>query len=222
MLPTEKIYRSPLVGCASTKFRGVEQLKHNITIPGASWVFQKLAGLRRTRGGYAINVGARDGQTLDPVYELYAEHGWRGGLAIEADPAEADKLRKNLAQYGVQVHSGLLSPGNVGSVLRLHGAKRGEVDFMKMDIDNIDAFLTELIINEVRPKALLVEFNVRFPPPVLFSLDFPNTYTFAYKHGNDRCCSAVNPPAARSGSSPTCRCGICLPQVWRFDRLLRS
>ena len=44
---------------------------------------------------FAINIGARDGRWIDPVYTLYQDRGY-GGLAIEGNLVYEPALRHNL------------------------------------------------------------------------------------------------------------------------------
>ena len=43
-------------------------------------------------------------------------------------------------------------------------------------------YLMDRILTVTRPKVFQIEFNVRFPPPVHFNIDFPNSYTFRGDH----------------------------------------
>jgi hypothetical protein len=148
----------------------------------STWIFERMrrAGIPLAR--YAINVGCNNGVSIDPVYEL-VQAGW-SSLCIEPDRGLARAAKAALAKTPgrVQVHNGRLEVEGIVALFDRYKVPYkeadGGVDFIKLDIDNIDAYLMDRVLSVARPKLFLVEYNVRFPPPVHFTIDFPNTYTF--------------------------------------------
>ena len=107
------------VGRASCN-RGVCRGRYLAKFPHVT--FQMLLDRLSPRGGngFAVNIGAEDGQNHDPIYPLF-ERGY-AGLAIEAEPRWHDALIRNLAQVNssqqVFIAMERVSPVTLPSLLR--------------------------------------------------------------------------------------------------------
>lgn len=118
---------------------------------------------------YAVNIGSWDGLSFnDPVYPLF-QAGF-AGLAIEW--GEPPELAENLGEFaGVQLlPNTYVTPDNICRVLA--GAQCPVApDFLKMDIDGMDAdVLAAILRGGYRPGALQVEVNPEIPPPFAFNV----------------------------------------------------
>jgi hypothetical protein len=40
-----------------------------------------------------------------------------------------------------------------------------DVDVLSVDLDGNDLYFTEALLNVLRPKLVIVEYNAKFPPP---------------------------------------------------------
>ena len=122
-----------------------------------------LASVRLPR--FAVNIGANDGATHDPVYPLFLA-GYKG-VAIEGDPRWNDSLVRTFAPLaGKVVHAiALVSPQNVAGLLRDHRTPK-KLAALKVDIDSIDLPVLEAILEAgYRPMVIMVEINPDVPPP---------------------------------------------------------
>lgn len=134
------------------------------------------------RKGYAVNLGALDGRSMnDPVYPLYAM-GY-DGLAVEGD--DDPLLAENLPAEGVRKITGVyITPDNILSML--HDADCPlDCDMLKIDIDGYDgAILRKIIEGGYRPKVITMEVNPEFPPPIAFCVDYDPKYRIPDDNGN--------------------------------------
>ena len=148
-----------------------------------------------TGSGFAVSVGAGDGQRLDnykrpinPVMPLYSA-GF-GGLAIEEDTVYADGgagsstarrgmpyasalLPKVLAQANataVQVVWAAALPSSIGELL---AAAHTPTDFdaLHVDVDGLELPLLRAILAAgYSPKVICTQFNSDVPPPVYYTM----------------------------------------------------
>jgi hypothetical protein len=135
-----------------------------------------------TRNGYAVNLGAEDGKSMnDPVYPLYAM-GY-DGLAVEG--TECPLLAENLPSEGVHKITGVfITPDNILPMLHNAGCPL-DCDMLKIDIDGYDgAILRTIIEGGYRPKVITMEVNPEIPPPIAFCVDYDPKYRITDDEGN--------------------------------------
>ena len=131
---------------------------------------------------YAVNAGANDGVRGDPTQHLYAHMNYTG-VAIEPRLQTFRQLKINYQGYERVkcLHSGV-TPGNVEGLLRKHGAPLN-MDIFKIDIDHDDILIVQaLLSSEYRPKAVVMEFNEKIPPPIFFSMNYARQWPWAGDH----------------------------------------
>ena len=129
---------------------------------------------------FAVNLGANDGKTIDPLYALYAA-GARG-LLVELDPGLFNELQANVPwDRCIKVQS-TISPMNINQILLDANVPR-EMDIFKIDIDSYDVFVTDsmLLAKTFRPKIIIMEINEKIPPPLSFHVNY---YTGPRWHGD--------------------------------------
>lgn len=128
-------------------------------------------------GGYAVNIGARNGDPADadPVFALWANTSgaWRAtGLAVEGVPEYCAELRSRLAGTGVAVACAFVVPHTVAAFLEEQGVPK-EPALLKIDIDSTDCPVFEaLLAGGFRPAVVHMEINYDLPPPLVFSLEY--------------------------------------------------
>jgi hypothetical protein len=131
---------------------------------------------------YAVNAGANDGVRGDPTQHLYTHMNYTG-VAIEPQLQTFRQLEINYQGYERVkcLHSGV-TPGNVEGLLRKHGAPLN-MDIFKIDIDHDDILIVQaLLLSEYRPKAVVMEFNEKIPPPIFFSMNYARQWPWAGDH----------------------------------------
>lgn len=93
---------------------------------------------------------------------LAFDFGW-SGLMVDAAGGKVESLRRALAfNRAVTVVKGFVTPDNINSLLKQHGAA-GEIDFMSIDVDSIDYWLLDAL-DVCAPRILVMEYNAHFGP----------------------------------------------------------
>ena len=124
------------------------------------------AGMRPTRS--AVNLGANDGISGDPTFELF-ERGW-SGLAVEPSKKSGlvgfierplwERLWENLPWDRVVKDDTPVTPDNV--VALFDRAKLPlDLDVLKIDLDSYDIFVVERVLlhSRYRPKIIVMEIS---------------------------------------------------------------
>ena len=131
------------------------------------------------RGGFAINLGAREGKgespNEDPVYPVFSEMHY-AGVAIEGDPKWNAALHSNLPANNISKVISFITPENVGKLL--HDANSPmQPELLKIDIDGYDCSIIEAIFGlRYLPKIVHMEVNGHIPPPFEFAVGYSPDY----------------------------------------------
>jgi len=140
-----------------------------------------------------VNIGANDGVSLDPVFDLYSSREC-SGVCIDYEDHYRDKIKEVLPPY-VDIIINKVTPDNILNMISPYK----DIDVVSIDIDSYDYFILEKIVT-VKPKLILIEVNVDFPPGVFFA----RKYTENYVAGSEKSCygcslDAVAHVAKKSG-----------------------
>ena len=103
--------------------------------------------------------------------------GWRG-LWIEGSRKHFDEM---FARFFPVIRIGQLgcinafiTKNNINDLIQ--SAKiSGEIDLLSIDIDGNDYYVWEAI-NVVRPRAVVIEYNAKFPPPVEWIMEYEESH----------------------------------------------
>lgn len=114
-----------------------------------------------------VEFGVSDGHECNSLKLLL--EGWRG-LWIEASAPDCERIRR---VFGGMITSGQLELREVAvtatNIDRLIAdsavAGNGELDLLSVDIDGNDYHVLQAI-HSVRPRAIVIEYNAKFPPPM--------------------------------------------------------
>lgn len=159
--------------------------------PGAP-CFEKLLQLfipRPKRSMFAINIGANDGKSHDPVYPLF-NLGY-GGIALEASEKYRKILDDNLAAANASGRVyGVIEPATPRRMPELFSELKvpKHLDALKIDIDSFDfAILRSIFDAGYRPKIVMMEVNLDIPPPYKWYVDYSDDFKFGhpqvFEHG---------------------------------------
>jgi len=142
----------------------------------------------------AINIGASDGVTLDPIKFLYTQKKFKG-LLLESDADKADKIIPNftlLGNYYDGVYPGTLgtpdivnakvTPYNIGVLIDRYlggvlAVSEGNIDAISIDIDSYDYAILEKVIG-YHPKFICVEILEDIPPGILFEVKYDENFEY--------------------------------------------
>jgi len=116
-----------------------------------------------------VNIGANDGVSLDPVYDLYVTRGC-GGVCIDYEDHYIEKL-KTVLPPNVDIIIKKVTPDNILDMI----SDYKDIDVVSIDIDSYDYFILEKIVT-VKPKLILIEVNVDVPPGIFFARKYTEDY----------------------------------------------
>ena len=131
---------------------------------------------------YIVNIGANDGKTMDPLYEYFAAGA--SGLLVELDDQNFALLNANVPwDDRVTKVQQTITPANVGDVFLSHGVPRVP-DILKIDIDSYDVIVVEHMLSDTsfRPKIIIMEINEKIPPPISFTINYYQPYSYKGDH----------------------------------------
>lgn len=119
-----------------------------------------------TTNKYYVDFGAIDGWYCSNVSFLREYSGW-SGLLLEGNEAIPENPEINL-------HIRRITKENICELFEEFNVPE-EFDFLCVDIDGMDYWILREILKKYRPRAVMVETNVRFEPDQSFSLKYnPN------------------------------------------------
>jgi hypothetical protein len=168
-------------------------------------LMQKLRQSGVALSYYLVNIGAGDGcieadnYECDPLNVLLASNTsssprptspWRG-LLIEPDPVQATVLRRAYHSNGVTVVEKGVNSSSIIDRLSSHRALPFHFDLLKMDTDSADCDVVDALLSHgsFRPKVILAEFNIMYPPPIRYNLVDDGQWRFGTHNGKliDQC-----------------------------------
>lgn len=121
-------------------------------------------------GGFAVDLGGgiRDS---DPVFPLF-DKGWAGWM-VDGDEGQRSKMNARFPSDQIKKVVNFVYPHNIAQLLKEDGVP-GTIDFMKVDVDGFDCDIMNAALEYVRPKAVIMEVNVKFPPSIFMSMRHNN------------------------------------------------
>lgn len=119
-----------------------------------------------------VEIGCSDG--LENNTHALILKGWRGAW-FDADTRKIAKVRKRLpVSDRLQIHCNYVTRENAYALLREATARLNapELDFLSIDIDGDDlGVVSHLLSGGIRPRVMCVEYNAKFPPPIMVAVD---------------------------------------------------
>jgi hypothetical protein len=150
---------------------------------GEDGVVEKIFEVIEPGPKFAVEFGAYDGVNNSNMRNLVVNHGW-SSFQIEGDPKRAADLARNYKDYpGTRSINAWVWPGNIEILFEENGVPR-DLDFMVVDIDSNDYYVWRAI-HDFRPKVVMIEMNLSFPPPQKMVVDYHpmNYWDQTYYHG---------------------------------------
>jgi len=137
---------------------------------GEDGVIEKIFEVIKPGPKFAVEFGAHDGLKNSNMRNLIVNHDW-GSFQIEGDADRAKKLAQTYKDYSkVRTKQAWIWPGNI-EILFEEGGVPKDLDLLVIDIDSNDYYVWRAI-HEFRPKVVMIETNMFFPPPELMVIDF--------------------------------------------------
>lgn len=105
--------------------------------------------------------------------------GWQG-LWIDASSSSIAKIKKHFSEIiekgQLSVIQSFITKDNINELI---SAKIGtdEIDLLSVDIDGNDYHIFDAITC-IRPRVVVIEYNAKFTPPILYCMEYDQTHTW--------------------------------------------
>jgi len=137
---------------------------------GEDGVLERLFEIIEPTSRFCVEFGASNGVAASNTRNLIVNHGW-ASLQIEGDEKFAATLERNFEKYPkAKTLQAWVWPGNIEILFEENGVPK-DLDLLVIDIDSNDYYVWRAI-HDFRPKVVLVEANVFFPPPQRMVIDY--------------------------------------------------
>lgn len=133
-------------------------------------IFNRIGATSKTFVEIGVEAGLEN-NTLALLFE-----GWRG-LWIEGSPEHVRTMQagfqKTIAEGRLSVAQAFITRGNINQMIGAHFS--GEIDLLSIDIDGNDYHVFDAI-TVVSPRVLVIEYNGKFRPPVMYCMAYDEKY----------------------------------------------
>jgi hypothetical protein len=137
---------------------------------GEDGVIEKIFEVIEPGPKFCVEFGAHNGVTNSNMRNLVVNHGW-SSFQIEGNLKRAAELAENYKDYPkVETKQAWVWPGNIEILFEEAGVPK-DLDFLVIDIDSNDYYIWRAI-HHFRPKIIMIELNLFFPPPQLMVIDY--------------------------------------------------
>ncbi len=142
-------------------------------------IFNRIGTTNKT----FVEFGCGDGLENNTYALLFQD--WNG-LWIDGSPKNVRKIREGLpttiASGQLKVVESFITKDNINGLISGH-IKEQEIDLLSVDIDGNDYFVWDAITC-ISPRALIMEYNAKFAPPVRYCMAYDPQHMWNYTdHG---------------------------------------
>jgi hypothetical protein len=134
-------------------------------------IFNRIGTTNKTFVEFGIGNGLEN-NTLALLFE-----GWQG-LWIDASSKSVNKIRENfniiIEKEQLKLVQSFITKENINSLIS-NKIKSEEIDLLSVDIDGNDYHIIDAITC-VSPRVIVVEYNAKFTPPVLYCMDYNDSH----------------------------------------------
>ena len=148
-------------------------------------IFNRIGVTSRT----FVEFGVGDGLENNTVKLLL--EGW-SGLWLEGSPKDAasirSRFRRELKSKQLSFKEVFIDAENINSLIG--DVYQGEIDLLSIDIDGNDIHVLKSI-DVVNPRALVIEYNGKFPPPISIAPTYTPSYMWSGTDYNGSSLAAI-------------------------------
>jgi len=136
-------------------------------------IFNRIGTTNKTFVEFGVGNGLEN-NTLALLFE-----DWHG-LWIDASTKSVAKIRQHfapvIAKGQLQIAQSFITRDNINQLISAH-VQLGEIDLLSIDVDGNDFHILNAI-SCVSPRAIVIEYNAKFTPPVMFCMDYDESHTW--------------------------------------------
>jgi hypothetical protein len=134
-------------------------------------IFNRIGHTNKT----FIEFGVGDGLENNTLALLLED--W-SGLWIEGSKKNTKKIMAGfptaIRKKRLNVINSFITKNNINELIS-SAVREDEVDLLSIDIDGNDVHIFEAITC-IKPRVVVIEYNAKFPPPIMFCVDHDETY----------------------------------------------
>ena len=136
-------------------------------------IFNRIGATNKVFVEFGIGNGLEN-NTLALLFD-----GWNG-LWIEASSESVKAIRKNMPRIidsgKLKVIESFITKKNINDLILPNVSPR-EIDLLSIDIDGNDFHVLDAITC-ILPRVIVIEYNAKFMPPVIYCMEYDETYTW--------------------------------------------
>lgn len=125
-----------------------------------------------------VEFGVENGLENNTVALLL--EGW-SGLWLECSGEHVRSIQKNLSTIisrgRLNIQQAIVTKENINDLLASH-ASAENIDLLSIDIDGNDFYVFDALLSSVRPRVIVIEYNAKFIPPILFCMPYNPDHFF--------------------------------------------
>lgn len=124
-----------------------------------------------------VEFGIGSGLENNTLALLFGD--WQG-LWIDASSSSIANIRNyfsEIIQRGkLTVIESFITKANINDLISVH-VRHNEIDLLSIDIDGNDYHVLQAI-SCINPRVIVIEYNAKFAPPILFCMDYAEAHTW--------------------------------------------
>jgi hypothetical protein len=136
-------------------------------------IFRRIGVTNKVFVEFGVGNGLEN-NTLALLFE-----GWQG-LWIEASARHVDAITTHFAQVvragRLNVIASFVTKGNIDALISSR-VRPGEIDLLSVDVDGNDFHIFSAITC-IRPRVVVIEYNAKFPPPMLVCMAYRESHAW--------------------------------------------
>lgn len=136
-------------------------------------IFRRIGTTNKT----FVEFGIGDGLENNSLALLLDD--WKG-LWIEGSSAAVNNIKENfksvINSQRLKVVEAFITKDNINEIISNNMSDK-EIDLLSIDIDGNDVHIFNEI-SVINPRVVIMEYNAKFPPPIMFSVEYNATHAW--------------------------------------------
>ncbi|MGB3615530.1 MAG: FkbM family methyltransferase [Elainellaceae cyanobacterium] len=136
-------------------------------------IFNRIGTINKTFVEFGIGNGLEN-NTLALLFQDWT------GLWIDASTKSVNAIKTNFSKIierkQLAIVQSFITTDNINTLISNH-IQASEIDLLSVDIDGNDYHVLDAITC-ISPRVVVVEYNAKFTPPILYCMDYDETHTW--------------------------------------------